>query len=105
MVNERSNLTELPHGRDPQHKNLNQREYVGRQPIAEHRLQTHDQSASAATCQQSQCMQITDNYFFKEAHRLRGSNGSKMPNHAHLLGGGAGGLTSKVGQGDLVFGL
>lgn len=49
VVHKRLNLIELSHGRDPQHQNLDQRERVGRQPIAQHRLETFGQSASVVT--------------------------------------------------------
>ena len=40
MVDVSRNLEEVSHSRNSQEGNLNQRERIGRQPIAQHRLQT-----------------------------------------------------------------
>jgi len=47
VVNQKWNLAELPHSWDSDHENLDQREHIGRQPIAQHRLHTFGQSAAA----------------------------------------------------------
>jgi len=54
VVDKRLNLVKLSNGWDPQHQYLNQWERIGCQPIAQHRLQTFSQSASAAAKQTSE---------------------------------------------------
>ena len=48
MVNASRNPEELPDGGDPDEQNLRQRERIGRQPVAQHRLQTFHQSTTSA---------------------------------------------------------